>query len=301
MNHMFLGAITREDMQVLDQTRRQLLPMLTNMSGLQADMFAALHSGNVVEPAQIRRFSSITAGYVASINGFINGSYRRETEDTKDTKGNPQKSYRDILQDANKDKLAALHAFPQAPFPMGDEALGHLAIMLLDKRLGQPEEKWIEERLQKAAEFAHVPPQWGIEPKKPAPKAAEDDNDSDDDMKGWDDNIPTKRIKGSLNEDDLKIIWGNGHRTAFNRQYWEQMKFGNDGDEQEAETPAEGEDQNMEDEEEYEEEEDEEGAPSAPVVMIQKAPASVHKAVPGTPIMALGFVHRFMTSGEVRR
>jgi hypothetical protein len=114
-------------------------------------------------------------------------------------------------------------------------------------------------------------------------------------------------------------MWSVGHKTAFDRQYQDEKKFGmqatgggdeddEDEDEEEMEdvkiegqTPVEGEgDEDMDDEEDDSEDADSPKAQSsAPVVMIQRAPPSVHKPVPGVPMLSLGIVHRFMASGEV--
>ncbi|KAF2823336.1 hypothetical protein CC86DRAFT_372321 [Ophiobolus disseminans] len=307
MNHNFLGAPAREDTQTLDQLRRQLMPMVGLLDKMQHDMNVKLHQGQAVDWPHIRHSISLINSYLTSINGYINGSYRHTDEAVKDAQGkpaldkqgNPQVIYRDYVNEGHAQRIGALHVFPQAPFPMGDERLAAMAATLLNKRLGPVEEKWVEERVRKASEFAHVPSEWGIEPRKPkADEQDEEDDDDDDDMKGWDDGIPTKRVKGTLNEDEVLFMWANGHKTAFNREYWVQMRFGEEVAD-EGESPANASDQEMEDEEEYEDEDAETPkAPAAPVVMIQRAPPAVHKPVVGTPAMALGFVHRFMTSGD---
>jgi hypothetical protein len=330
MNHNFLGQPTREDTQTLDQLRRQLMPMIGLLDKLHADMYTKLSRGEAVDWPHIRHTISIINSYLTSINAYINGSYRHTEEAVKDTNGNaildeeknPRMIYRDFANPGQAERIGALHPFPQAPFPLMNERLAAMAGVLLDKRLGPTEEKWVEERLRKAAEFAYVPGEWGIEARKPVEKEVESDDD-DEGMKGWDAGIPTKRIKGTLSEDQIMEMWNVGHRTAFDKQYGRDMRFGEGDDEEEEEeeeeemedvkiegqspaqggkastTQAEG-DQDMEDgEEEYEDADTPKAPPAAPVVMIQRAPPAVHKPVPGVPMMPLSFVHRFMASGEV--
>jgi hypothetical protein len=143
-----------------------------------------------------------------------------------------------------------------------------------------------------------VPDEWGIEPRKPAASKEEEEDSEDEDMKGWDKDLPTKRVQGSLKEDDIMDMWTNGHKTAFNREYWSQMGW--DDAEEEGETPAAGSDLDMEDEEEEEEAPAPPPPPPPPVVMIQRAAPAVHKPVPGAPVMSLGVVHRFMSCGDVQ-
>jgi hypothetical protein len=338
MNHNFLGQPTREDTQALDQLRRQLMPMIGLLDKLYSEMHAKMFRGEAVDWPHIRHTISVINSYLTSINGYINGSYRHREEAIKDTNGkpildeekNPRMIYRDIANEGQAGRLGALHIYPQAPFPLTNERLAGMAGVLLDKRLGQPEEKWVEERLRKAAEFAYVPGEWGIEPRKSVEANDDDESDGDEeDLKGCLEGLPTKRLKGTLNEDEIMEIWGIGHRTAFDRQYQRDQGYGQDGGEQdddeededdeeeeemedvkiEGHTPMQANaattkqtngDQDMEDRDGSEYPDTPKPAPAAPVVMIQRAPPAVHKSVPGMPIMALGIVHRFMTSAEVQ-
>jgi hypothetical protein len=329
MNHNFLGQPTREETQTLDQLRRQLMPMIGLLDKLHLDMQQKMHRGEVVEWPQIRHTISAINYKLSSINGYINGYYKHAEEAVKDSnnkpvldeENNPRMRYIDTAEPGKRDMIAALHVFPHAPYPMGNDQLAYTAEMLLEKRLGPNEQKWLEERIRKAAEFAYVPGELGIDVRKPV-EVKEDSDDDDDDMKGWDDGIPTRRVKGTLSEDQITEMWSLGHKTAFDKAYAKDMRFGEDDDGEEDEDeeeeemedvpiegltpsnggnvkPAEG-DEGMEGvEEESEEADTPPKAPQVPVVMIQRAPPAVHKPVPGKTMMPLSFVHRFMTSGEI--
>ena len=49
MNHNFAGAPDREDLRILDQLRRQLLPMIAVMDKLQAEMQFKMSRGEAVD------------------------------------------------------------------------------------------------------------------------------------------------------------------------------------------------------------------------------------------------------------
>jgi hypothetical protein len=330
MNHNFLGQPGREDLQTLDQLRRQLMPMIGLLDKLHADMQTKMYNGGVVDWPHIRHTISVINSYLTSINAYINGSYRHKVEEIKDTNGkaildsekNPLMAYRDTANEGHADRVGALHVFPQAPFPMMNERLAGMAGVLLEKRLGPAEQKWVEERLRKAAEFAYVPGEWGIEARKVDVKVEEDEDEEDDgEQKGALEGLPMKRVKGTLNEDQIMEMWAVGHKTTFDKTYQREKGIGEveeeeEEDEEEDEdeemedvkiegvTPSQGAgaaaDQDMEDGEEESEDVETPKAPPAPVVMIQRAPPAVHRAVPGVPVMSLGIVHRFMASGEVQ-
>jgi hypothetical protein len=331
MNHNFLGQPSREDLQTLDQLRRQLMPMIGLLDKLHADMQQKMFHGDVVDWPHIRHTISVINSYLTSINAYINGSYRHKEEAIKDTNGkpildsekNPLMSYRDTANEGHADQIGAMHVYPQAPFPMTNEQLAGMASILLDKRMGPPEEKWVEERLRKAAEFAYVPGEWGIEARKAVDVKKEENEDEEDDgeQKGALEGLPMKRVKGTLNEDQIMEMWTVGHKTTFDKTYQDEKGIGEVEEEDEEEededeemedvkveglTPSQGgaanaaPDQDMEDGEEESEAPETPKAPPAPVVMIQRAPPAVHKPVPGVPVMALGIVHRFMASGDVQ-
>ncbi|KAH7405845.1 hypothetical protein DE146DRAFT_649863 [Phaeosphaeria sp. MPI-PUGE-AT-0046c] len=335
MNHNFVGQPGREDTQTLEQLRRQLMPMIGLLDKLHADMQSKLYHGEVVDWPHIRHTISVINAYLTSITGYINGSYKHREEQLKDTNGapildeekNPRMLYRDTASEGMAPRIGAMHVYPQAPFPLGNERLAGMAAVLLDKRLGGSEEKWVEERLRKAAEFAYVPGEWGIEAKKPV-DAADGEEDEEEDGKVYLEGLPTKRVKGTLSEDEVTDMWGIGHRIAFDRQVQRERGLGQDVGEDEDEDEEDEEDEEMEDVKiegvtpsagvdaiaapaaPANGDQDMEGGseyaatpkppPAAPVVMIQRAPPAVHQPVAGVPVMPLGFVHRFMSTGEIQ-
>lgn len=180
------------------------------------------------------------------------------------------------------------------------------------------EENWVESRLQKAAEFAHVPASWGIEPKR---EEVKDEHAGDDGAnEGAAERMPTKRVNGTLSEDDLLEMWKSAHQEAFDQGYLKAKYpslYGGAGEgEAEGEDEDAGEDEEEEDDEEddFEDAMDTSGAPevatapsgavAAPSVPGRAARATsptkpaMHKPIPGLPVLSLGFVHKFMTSGE---
>lgn len=326
MNANFLGQLSPQDMQALEQLRRSLMPMIGALDHLQADIVSDINQGKPTGWPQIRRTITAINAHLTSINGYLNGSYKRTAEEVRNSEGNvilddeknPKMIYRHYENPASKEKVGAMHVFPVAPFPMMNEKLAAMALTLLDKRLGPTEEKWVEERLRKAAEFAYVPGEWGIEAKKTEVKEEAEEDSDEDDMKGWDEGLPTKRVKGTLNEDELMDLWAVGYRAAFDRQYQRDKRFGQ-SDGEEGKEEDEDEDEEMEDveveglagskgegaqdEDDEEDEEDEEEAkapPAPPVQLIKRGVHTVHKPVPGAPIMPLEIIHRFMVTGEVQ-
>jgi len=318
MNQNFLGAPSREDLQVLETLRGRIMPMIGVLDKAHNDMQQALFRGEALPNPDIMRMYKAATSQLASVNEYINGFYKHREEVYRDAngrpmvdqKGNQRMRYIDTADEGHAERVEALHVFPQAPFPIHNEGLAGLAAALLDKRLGPPEERWVEDRLRKAAEFAYVPSGWNIEPRRIDVKTEkEEHDDDDDDSEGCVADISTKRFKGTLDEDDLVELWGLGHKTAFDKKYQEARQFmtrltgdaaEEGGAENDGQTPDGDED--MEDEEDEEESEDAEtprGQAPEPVVVMQRAPPSVHKPVPGAPMMSLSIVHRFMASGEV--
>jgi hypothetical protein len=266
---------------------------------------------------QVHRTTSVVNSYLTSLNIFINGGRKHIVEKAKNDSGkvlkNPDDSdqmrYEDITLPSHASRIQALHPFPVAPYPNANEHLAGLAQTLLRKRLEPAEEKWVEDRLAKALEFAYVPPEWGIEPKKPDVKQEARDDDSDDEDEATQtatDGKPalsTTRVKGTLTEDDLVTNWNQAHLEIFdmeyqNSKYSKDIGMDDDGQDDE-QMDQQGDEMQDDDEEEEEEEEEEETKAPPPVVMIQEAPPVVHQPVVGQPVMPLGFVHRFMASGEV--
>ncbi|KAH9868454.1 hypothetical protein J1614_007526 [Plenodomus biglobosus] len=332
MNQNFQGAPDRDDLRILDQLRRQLLPMIAVMTKLQHEMQYKMERGLAVDWPQIQHTTTIVSNYINSFNTMINGGYQHTTEDiltklpkldengkiVKDNLGNPVDSgkevtktiYRDIHVPAQGDRIKALHPFPIPPFPMHLPHAQGMANTLLRKRLEPMEEGWVEKRLQKAAEFAKVPEAWGIEPKKPEVKDEDDEQDSEGEDTGETaDVMPLKRVKGSLGEADIVEMWKLAHQETFDQEYLKATYPHEYGEDAGAGYEDSEEDED-EDEEEFEDVMDTSGAPevtaSAPATMSSQGTAraaasvkpAVHQPLSGQPVLPLGFIHKFMVLGE---
>ncbi|KAF1841654.1 uncharacterized protein K460DRAFT_291750 [Cucurbitaria berberidis CBS 394.84] len=352
MNQNFMGAPDREDLRVLDQLRRQLLPMIAVLDKLKAEMEFKMSRGETVDWPQIHRTTSLVTTYISSFSTLIHGGYKHSSEITQETRqvpkhddnGNPvlnpdgtpvlvskefpKTIYRDTPFNGQAERIKALHPFPMAPFPIMGVGAG-MANTMLRKRLEPKEEEWVEARIRKASEFAHVPSEWGIEPKKADAKDEKDNDSSDEDDDADDDGVermPTKRARGTLGEDEILDLWQHAHQEAFDQQYLRNKypeDYGGDGGDgeggEEGETPdsenGDG-DEEDEDEDDFEDVMDTSGAPetskapepaeapvpeATPLALRAAVPArpAVHQAIPGLPVLPLGFMHKFMSSGEV--
>lgn len=265
---------------------------------------------------QIQRTTTSVSSFISTLNTFINGGRKHVVESRKtdsgkvfkNKQGNEEFRYNDINMPPQADTIRNLHAFPIAPFPGINEHLSGLTQTLLRKRLEPTEEKWVEERLSKALEFAYVPPDWGIEPRKPAEKEVKDSEaETDTDKPSTAVDRFSKRAKGSLTEEQLVERWNSAHTWFFNPP---QTSF-DDGEEY-----ASG-DEEEEEEDDFEDalnppdaeaeaqaqatqgEDDEAAEPPPPVVMIQEAKPPVHKPVAGMPVLELGMSLKFMATGQL--
>lgn len=255
--------------------------------------------------------------YITTLNTFINGGRKHAVESRKTDAGKVLKNkqgadevrYNDITIPPQAETIRNLHPFPIAPFPNTNDHLAGLAQTLLRKRLEPTEEKWVEDRLSKALEFAAVPPEWGIEPRKPT---EEDDKDSDNEA---DDDQPSmlhrfnKRAKGTLNEEQLVQRWNSAHmwffnppQTSFDDEEYASGEEGEEGDEEEGETPFEDAMNTPAGDvsgQPAQEEATKSARPPPPVVMVQEAEPPVHKPVPGMPVLELGLIQKFMATGQL--
>lgn len=251
--------------------------------------------------------------YITTLNTFINGGRRHTVEsrktDTgkvlKNKQGNDEVRYNDINIPPQAETIRNLHPFPIAPFPGTDDHLSGLTQTLLRKRLEPTEEKWVEDRLAKALEFANVPPEWGIEPRKPTEKEDKDaDADANADQPSTAVGRFSKRAKGTLTEEQLVQRWNSAHTWFFNppqTSYDDGEESGEEGDEGEEEEEDEFEDAMDADAPAAatQEEDVKPAAPPAEVVMIQEAEPPVHKPVPGMPVIDLGVIQKFMATGHL--
>lgn len=263
---------------------------------------------------QIQRTTAAVNSHITTLNTFINGGRKHIVESRKtdagkvlkNKQGNDEVRYTDIAVPSHADTIRNLHPFPIAPYPNTNEHLAGLAQTLLRKRLEPTEEKWIEDRLAKALEFASVPSEWGIEPRKP--EKDEEGNESDSETDG----VPTmrsrfsKRVKGNLTEEQLVQRWNTAHKWFFDPPQTnfdeEEYASGEDGEEDEDEfedamnTPI------PDAPTEHDQLEEDSTKPAAllpPIVMIQEAEPPAHKPVPGMPVLELGIIQRFMATGQL--
>ena len=110
---------------------------------------------------------------------------------------------------------------------------------LLRKKAGPKEDKWVEDRLGKAAEFCYVPADFDVEVKAPAVDEQEDEEDQKEVEGGF---KPTKveRRKGVLTEDELLEIWSDaGNQGAIGIHRFENPDDDEEGSEEEEEDEME--------------------------------------------------------------
>ncbi|KAF1934369.1 uncharacterized protein M421DRAFT_415403, partial [Didymella exigua CBS 183.55] len=249
MNQNFVGQPNAEDIKALENLRRGLIPMLAALDKLKYDMEIAKKRGTAVDWPQIQRATTTVNSYITNLMTTINGGrkYALESRKTdagkvlKNKQGDHGRDYRDIDIEPQADTIRNLHPFPTAPFPGTTHEFAVIAQGLLRKRMEPAEEKWVEERLSRALEFASVPPEWGIEPRKPADKDEKDsDNETDPDAPSTAVNRFSKRAKGSLTEEQLVQRWNSAHIWFFNPPRTEfddegEYEDGEEGDEEDDE------------------------------------------------------------------
>ncbi|KAJ8109740.1 hypothetical protein OPT61_g7236 [Boeremia exigua] len=317
MNQNFVGQPNAEDIRTLEGLRRGLVPMIATMDKLRRDMDIAASRGGAVDWPQIQRTTTAVNSYISTFNTLINGGRKHVAESRKtdsgkvlkNKQGNDEVRYSDITIPSQADTIRNLHPFPIAPFPGTNEHLSGLTQTLLRKRLEPTEEKWVEDRLAKALEFANVPAEWGIEPRKPSEKEVKDsDRETSADQPSTAVDRFSKRAKGTLTEEQLVQRWNSAHTWFFNPP---QTSF----DEGEEYASGEEDEEEGEEDDEFEdamnpaapdasaqpaqEEDVKPAAPPAQVVMIQEAEPPVHKPVPGMPVLDLGVIQKFMATGHL--
>lgn len=316
MNQNFVGQPNAEDIRALEGLRRGLVPMIAAMDKLKRDMEFKMSQGDAVNWPQIQRTTTAVNSYITGLNTFINGGRKHTIESRKtdagkvlkNKQGNDEVRYNDISIPPQADVIRNLHPFPIAPFPNTNDHLAGLAQTLLRKRLEPTEEKWVEERLSKALEFASVPPEWGISPRKPTDNETHDsDSEADADTTGLVHRF-SKRAKGTLSEEQLLQRWNGAHMWFFNPP---QTNFDEDeeGEEEEGEEGEEEEEDEFEDAmntdapdaeaHDVKQEDAKPAAPPAEVVMVQEAEPPVHKPVAGMPALELGVIQKFMATGHL--
>ena len=270
---------------------------------------------------QIQRTTTSVNQFITTLNTTINGGRKHIAESRKtdagkvlrNTQGDEEYRYNDIAIPSQGDTIRNLHPFPISPFPGTNEHLSGLTQTLLRKRLEPTEEKWVEDRLAKALEFAYVPPEWGIEPRKPVEKECKDNDTESGDVKPDDDGKPktpfekyNKRSKGTLTEKELVKRWNKAHRKFFGRPgaisgEGDEEYTSDEGEEEEEEEEEEEFEDAMDEDEPAQAAQEEEAKPKTPppVVVIQEAESPVHKPVPGMPVMEVGVSLKFIATGQL--
>jgi len=118
-------------------------------------------------------------------------------------------SIQDVLNKdpATTETFRSLHPYPTAPFNFQADGMAGLADVILRKKPDPADEKWIFDRLAKAQEFAHVPSDWDIEPRK---RPKDEEHSDDEEGEEGKDSIKTmfKRQQGTLDEDQIAQLWG---------------------------------------------------------------------------------------------
>lgn len=316
LNQNFVGQPNAEDIKALETLRRGLIPMLATLDKLKYDMEVAVQQKRAIDWPQIQRATSTVNSYITTLMTTINGGRRYTLENRKTDAGkvlknkqnDARRDYRDVEIEPQADIIRNLHPFPTSPYPGTDDRVNTVAQGLLRKRMEPAEEKWVQERLQKALEFATLPAEWGIEARKASADKEEKDSGDETDAEAPSTAIGkfNKRVNGVLTEEQLVQRWNSAHMWFFNPP---RTDFDDEGEYEDGE---EGDDED--DEDGFE---DAMGTPAAdagaqpsqedvqlskpppPVVMIQEAEPPVHKPVPGMPVLDLGVIQKFMATGQL--
>ncbi|KAJ4357526.1 mediator of RNA polymerase II transcription subunit 8 [Didymosphaeria variabile] len=251
-NQVMPGEPAKADVALLESLRTRLMSLVWILEQMKKELIA-----NQTAPPDwpsIQRSIAAVSSTITSIQSFIN-----KDPETLST-------------------FRALHSFPIPPFPTADPQLGPLIDTIFSKEPGTKEKDWILAKLTKAAEFAHVPGDWGIEAKRPA---QEDDEKMDEGEEG---RAKLRRVKADLDEDQLAALWKDVYdiaEEAADDATNQQEQGGESGDE---------EDEDMEDVVGTET-----GSPAQDAVVEQK------KAKEEQPMMSLDTIHRFTSTGSTFR
>ncbi|KAL1611812.1 mediator of RNA polymerase II transcription subunit 8 [Paraconiothyrium brasiliense] len=252
------GEPAKADVALLESLRTRLMSLVWILEQMKKELIA-----NQTAPPDwpsIQRSISAVSSTITSIQSFIN-----KDPETLST-------------------FRALHSFPIPPFPTADPQLGPLLDTIFSKEPGAKEKDWILAKLIKAAEFAHVPGDWGIEAKRPA---EEDDEKMDEGEEGT---VKLRRVKANLDEDQLAALWNDVYEIAE-----EAAADAANQQEQDGESGDEG----ASGDEEDEEMEDVVGTGIG--TPAQDAAGEKEKVKEEQPMMSLDTIHRFMSTGSTFR
>ncbi|KAF2440337.1 hypothetical protein P171DRAFT_435154 [Karstenula rhodostoma CBS 690.94] len=248
------GEPAKADVALLESLRTRLMSLVWILEQMKKELMA-----NQIAPPDwpsIQRSISAVSSTITSIQSFIN-----KDPETLST-------------------FRALHSFPIPPFPTADPSLGALIDTISSKEPGAKEKDWILAKLTKAAEFAHVPGDWGIEAKRPVEEEDEEMNE------GGEGRIKLRRQKANLDEDQLAELWKDVYDIV------EEVSINASNENQQ------GDESGVSGDEEDEEMED---------VLGTETPAQgaagekEEKVKEEQPMMSLETLHRFMSTGSTFR
>ncbi|KAF2691632.1 hypothetical protein K458DRAFT_411358 [Lentithecium fluviatile CBS 122367] len=174
------GKLSRTDMAALESLRQKLMPLSYNLLELR-ETFMRNPNAPPDWPAIQRSIGSLS-GALSSLQALLNDD------------------------PATTEVFRSLHPYPMPPFDIENPQMAGLANVILRKKPDITDEKWILDRLAKAQEFAHVPGDWNIEPRK----ISKDAEDVDEDDEGSKASIKSmyRRQRGTLDEDQIAELWG---------------------------------------------------------------------------------------------
>jgi hypothetical protein len=180
----------------------------------------------------------------------------------------------------------SLHAYPTVPFSIENPNMAGLAEVIMRKKPEPGEEKWILDCLAKAAEFAHVPSDWEIEPRRPT-KADEQSDDEDDEEAKNSIKARFKRQQGTLDEDEIAHLWNTAASVMTEEIGKAGAKFmgGNESEDDD------------DDDDDDEEDEDEDEDTTMNEGDVDKNGGAAAKQEKREPPMPLENIHRLMATG----
>jgi hypothetical protein len=180
----------------------------------------------------------------------------------------------------------SLHAYPTVPFSIENPNMAGLAEVIMRKKPEPGEEKWILDCLAKAAEFAHVPSDWEIEPRRPT-KADEQSDDEDDEEAKNSIKARFKRQQGTLDEDEIAHLWNTAASVMTEEIGKAGAKFmgGNESEDDD------------DDDDDDEEDEDEDEDTTMNEADVDKNGGAAAKQEKREPPMPLENIHRLMATG----
>ncbi|KAF2192242.1 hypothetical protein K469DRAFT_716753 [Zopfia rhizophila CBS 207.26] len=236
-------TLSPEDIKVLETLRIRLAPLVRNLELLQQEV-GATQDGLPTWPS-LQKSSSILNQTLSSLLSVLT---------------------------SNADILTTLTPYPTSAFPAGQ----HWGILdaLLQKKHLPDVDKWINDRLRKAGEFCA-----GAEEFVDLSGGKKKDDKDEEGVKGKEEIEGVKRMKGTLNEEEIYYLWENAGTWGVDviQKSLQEMGYGKSPGEEE------GEESDVKDEEMK----DVEGV------------KEMGKKELEAPMMPLGTVLKFMSTGTM--